>query len=745
MKERQIIPIAELNIEQARKELSFLERDISYHDDLYYYHSEPQIPDYEYDELKKRCDAIARAFPDLARPEDPNGPLNKIGAERCGSLFKITHLLPMLSLEKVCTRDDIKKFITKTYRLFHRNVDNSIFFTLEPKIDGVAVDIRYEKGKFVSAALRGNGDDGRDVSAHILSLPSAIPLNLPSKFPDILELRCEIYITKNDFLALNDEMIALKRKPYANPRNTASAVFRCLNPTHLIRYLNLFVYGLGYTSDIFAENHYEMLQTIRDLGFPVNDKIRQTNTLKGIMSYYSEMQSIRSSLPYDIDGVVYKVDDFFLQKQLGVRKRSPRWMISHKFHGLTARTRLLDIDIQIGRTGIISPVARLEPVSLGGVIITNATLHNEDYIKGLDASGKLIREGRDIRVGDTVIVTRAGDVIPRVVDVIIDERPLDAQVFSFPSSCPICNSRVVRDLNMKTRKVVAAHRCTGGILCSAQQLEYLKHFVSLNAFDIAGLGEKQLDFFFKSEDPDISIKIPADIFTLQRRQQTATKKLENISGFGYVSVSNLYDAINKRRNISLQRFIFSLGIRCVGIEIAGSLAKYYLSYQNLEKEINNIIANANANANDAYFPLKKVPLVGDIAAQAIIEFYQNSACVHATEELLKEVTPSISNSRDKNYLVSIFKNKKIAFTGTLKTIKRHKAKEYVEQLGAVVSNTISRQTDMIIVGDNPGSKLNEASRLGVRIIDEKQFISSLEEYAETLLQAKSQLKIWRKK
>ncbi|XCD68877.1 NAD-dependent DNA ligase LigA [Candidatus Liberibacter asiaticus] len=725
MKKRQLIPIEALSIEQARKELSSLEQEISYHDDCYYQYSKPIILDSEYDALKRRCDAIAHAFPDLARSEDPNGPLNKIGGEMNLSLFKVTHSIPTLSLEKIWNIEDLRKFITRIYRFWQKKDDNSIFFTLEPKIDGTMITIRYEKGKFVYAALRGDGHSGEDVSACIRAIPT-IPRVLSLNIPEIIEVRGEVYISKNDFLALNDEMIAVGRKPYANPRNAASGILRRLNPTDITRYLNFFVHGLGKTSEIFAKGQYEMLQKMRCLGFPVNNGVRQANTFHGIVSYYNEMKSIRSTLPYDIDGLVYKVDEFSLQKQLGERARSPRWMISHKFAEKQASTRLLDIDIQIGRTGILTPVARLEPVNIGGALITNATLHNEDYIKGLDASGKVMRGGRDIRVGDRVLVKRAGEVIPKVVDIIVNERHPDAQPFSFPSFCPICQSRVVRDLNPKTGKLVAAHRCTGGLACSAQQLERLKHFVSRDAFNIEGLGKQQLDFFFKSEDPAFSIRIPADIFTLQRRQQTSTTKIENILGFGDVSVTNLYDSINKRRNISLERFIFSLGIRHVGAEIARSLAKYYLSYQNFAQEINNIIAHNN----DDWLSLIRVPLVGDIIAQAIVEFYQNPRNICAVEALLKEVSPSIG--RHEKNVSSEIENKKLVFTGTLQKIQRHKSQEYVTQLGAVVSAILSRKTDIIIVGDNPGSKLEKAQQLGVKIMNEEQFLFLLQQYNTTL-------------
>ncbi|RPD37122.1 NAD-dependent DNA ligase LigA [Candidatus Liberibacter solanacearum] len=726
MANRKFIPIEELSLEQAKKELSFLQHEISYHDDLYYQHSQSKILDFEYDQLKERCDSIARAFPEFASLADSNGPLNKIGGEKNLSLFKITHSPPMRSLEKGWKIENINNFMTKIYRDLKKDCDNSIVFTLEPKIDGASLSIRYEQGKFVHAALRGDGYIGEDVSANI-SMMSIIPQVLSFKVPEIFEVRGEVYISKKDFFVLNEEIMTTKKKLYATPRNAVSGLLRSLNPTSksiVSRYLKFFVHGIGTISEEFADGQYEMLQKMRALGFPVNERIQQAHTLEGIISYYDETALIRYSLPYDIDGVVYKVDSFTLQQQLGERSRSPIWAISHKFSDKAFSTRLLGIDIQIGRTGILTPIARFESINIGGVFVSNATLHNENYIKGLDSFGKIIRGGRDIRIGDMILVKRSGDVIPKVADVImIEERPIDSQMFSFPSSCPVCQSQVVRAVNPKTGKLGSSHYCTGGLMCPAQQLEYLKYFVSRDAFNIEGLGEKQLDFFFKSEDPSFSIRIPADIFTLQHRQQTSFKKLENIPGFAHVSVTNLYDAINKRRNISLQRFIFSLGIHHVGIEIARSLAQFYRSYQNFETEIKNILDKKN----DADVSLKKVALVGDMVAQSIIAFYQNPDNNRAVAALLNEISLSVWDSQEDNSRNSILANKRVVFTGTLQTITRHQAQEAVKQLGAITSSTISHKTHIVVVGDNAGSKLNKARQLGIEIMNEEQFLSLIPE------------------
>ncbi|MBL0849127.1 MAG: NAD-dependent DNA ligase LigA [Candidatus Liberibacter ctenarytainae] len=718
----QLIPIEELTIEQAKKELASIELNLAYHDNLYYQHSNPQISDSEYDQLKRRCEDIARHFPSLARPENPNWPLNRVGGERNLPLFKITHSLLMPQMIKIKTEEGVRHFMLTIYRQLKKEFNNSIAFTLEPKIDGASISIRYEKGQLVHAALRGDGYIGEDISVNIRAIKVIPEILPPSQVPEIFEVRGEIYIAKSDFLLLNKEMKDAKKNIYSNPRNTASGLLRHLDlQVTKSRRLKFFAHGLGMVSEKFAEGQYDMLGKLRDLGFPVIERFQKSYTLESILSYYHETESIRGMLDYDIDGVVYKVDRFSLQEQLGVSSPRSRWSISHKFPGRKARTRLIDIDIQIGRTGILTPVARLDPVNIGGVFIANATLHNEDYIKGYGVSGKIIREGRDIRIGDTVVVKRAGDVIPKIVDIILQKRPANAEVFSFPDVCPICQSRAVRYVNPQTGRIESARYCTGWFICPAQQLERLKHFVSRGAFNIEGLGQQQLDFFFKSDDPSLKIRVPADIFTLQSRQELSTIKLEHISGFGQKSVENLYNSINTRRDVSLHRFIFSLGIRHVGIEIARSLAKYYHSYQNFEETIKNILHKIGDDRSS----LTRAPLVGAVIAESIIEFYQNLGNNRAIEELLREIKLPIIQDQGGYSTSSVLYNKVLVFTGTLQKIARDQAREAVCQLGAHVSSTVSKKTDIVVVGMNPGSKLNKAQQLGIDIMYEDDFLSLL--------------------
>ncbi|MBY7649468.1 MAG: DNA ligase (NAD(+)) LigA [Candidatus Liberibacter europaeus] len=716
------IPIKNLTIDQAKKEFSSLACDISYHNKLYYQDSSPIISDAEYDQLFQRYESIAHAFPELADFEDANIHLKKVGGDPFLPLFAKKHSVPLQSLKKCYTEDEVHNFIAKIYRQLKKEFDSSIAFTLEPKIDGASVVLRYEYGKFVHAITRGDGNKGDNLCAI-----STIPLVLPSKVPDLLEIRGEVYMDKSDFLAMNEEIIASGGKPYANPRNTVSGFLSCLDPKITVsRRMKFFVHGLVMSSEQFADGQYEMLEKIRDFGFPINERIQSSYTLDDILSYYHETESIRSSLDYDIDGIVYKVDSFFLQKQLGLRSTTPRWAISHKFSSKQACTRLLDIDIQIGRTGILTPVARLEPINLGGVFITNATLHNEDYIKGYNSSGKIIREGRDIRIGDMVVLKRAGDVIPKVEDVIIQDRPSDLPVFSFPSICPTCKSDAVRYVHPKTGRIDSARRCTGTFVCPTQQLEHLKHFVSRHVFNIEGLGKEQLRFFFNSEDPSLSIKVPADIFTLESRQKNSVSSLQNIPGFAQVRVENLYNAINKRREISLYRFIFSLGIRHVGIEIAKSLAQHYQSYDNFAKEIRNIIDN-NIDSDTS---LKQVSLIGDVILDSIVNFYQNDGNNRAIEALLREISitsdAGIYQAKDKAK-TSPFLGKVLVFTGSLQ-MSRDNAKESVEKLGAEVSNIVSKKTHLVVVGINPGSKLDKARQLSIEIMYEDEFLSLLKEY-----------------
>src|SRR5690606_25162253 len=458
-----------------------------------------------------------------------------------------------LSLGNAFSDEDVQDFVGSVYRFLGQLPDNSIAFTAEPKIDGLSMSIRYENGILVRAATRGDGTTGENVTANVLTI-NEIPKRLPKGVPDVVEVRGEVYMAKRDFLALNEQLAAQGKQTFVNPRNTAAGSLRQLDAKVTSgRKLRFFAYAWGEMSEMPADTQMGFVEKLKSWGFPVNPLTKCLSSVEEIIAHYRAIGLERPKLDYDIDGVVYKVDRLDLQNRLGFRSRSPRWAIAHKFPAEQAFTILRGIDIQVGRTGSLTPVARLEPITVGGVVVTNATLHNEDYIKGLGQSGQPIREGRDIRIGDTVIVQRAGDVIPQIVDVVLEKRPVDSIPYEFPHECPVCKSHAVRE------EGEAVRRCTGGLVCSAQVVERIRHFVSRNAFDIEGLGEKQVEFFFNADDPSLSIRSPADIFTLQKRQQTSLRKLEKIEGFGPVSVRKLYDAIDARREIALSRFLYALG------------------------------------------------------------------------------------------------------------------------------------------------------------------------------------------
>ncbi|MBA5724397.1 NAD-dependent DNA ligase LigA [Candidatus Liberibacter sp.] len=706
-KKHKALPVKDLTHEQAKEEVPRLINEIVYHDDLYYRKSDPKIFDFEYDELRDRYDDFKVLFPSLIPPDSL---LNGVGKERQNSLYDIQHSAFMNRLKKARTEDHIRRFVEGVYRKLQIPFDNrSIAFTVEPKIDGIAVAIHYEKRKLIHALMRGDGLQGQNIIATVNAI-SEIPRILPpdGEVPDIFEVRGEIYIATSAFETLNEQRISAGEKPYATPRNLASGLCQNMNSKSNTakRYLQFFPYGLGKTSEKFADSQYEMIKKLADLGFPSMKLLQRFNAIEDILLHYGQVKLVRSSLDYEIDGLVYKVDNLCLQEKLGSGSSYPYWSIAHKFSGKNVHTRILDIDIQVGRTGILTPVARLEPVNIDGVVITNVTLYNEDYITGLD-----------IRIGDMAVVQRAGDVIPRVVDVVRTDRPADAQVFSFPSLCPVCQSPAIRNVNPKTGKVDSARRCTGDIACSAQGLEKLKHFVSRQAFDIDYLGAKQLSFFFQSEDPCLWIRNPASIFTLERRQQDAYVRLEDLPNFGKISVKNLYDAINKRRQIALSRFIFSLGIRHVGMWTAKLLAEKYRSYRNFEHAVAH---------NDK--GLWEIAGIGDVIVKSMIAFYQNSHNTRIVEALLKEVTPETLEDDKPSITDSILAGKKVVLTGALEKITREEATGFIERLGAKVLTSVSQETDIVIVGTKPGSKFSKAQKLGIEIMDGSQFLDLFQKF-----------------
>ncbi|MGE6740744.1 NAD-dependent DNA ligase LigA [Allorhizobium pseudoryzae] len=705
-----------LSAEDAQAELAWLSAEIARHDLLYHQGDQPEISDADYDALKRRNDAIEARFPQLVREDSPS---QRVGAAPASAFQQITHSRPMLSLDNTFSDADVADFVGSVYRFLGRLPDGSIAFTAEPKIDGLSMSIRYENGRMVSAATRGDGTTGENVTANIRTIRE-IPQQLPPGVPAVVEVRGEVYMAKSDFLALNAQMEADGKQTYVNPRNTASGSLRQLDPkVTASRKLRFFAYAWGEMSEMPAATQMGMVECFERWGFPVNPLMKRLSSVEEILAHYHEIGLLRPDLDYDIDGVVYKVDELALQERLGFRSRSPRWATAHKFPAEQAFTTVEAIDIQVGRTGALTPVARLTPITVGGVVVTNATLHNEDYIKGIGNSGDRIRpEDHDIRVGDTVIVQRAGDVIPQVLDVVLEKRPAEALAYTFPKKCPVCGSHAVRERNEKTGRLDSVTRCTGGFVCRAQAVEHLKHFVSRNAYDIEGLGSKQIDFFFEAEDPSLQIRTAPDIFTLKKRQEASTlTKLENIEGFGKVSVKKLFDAIDNRREIALNRFIFALGIRHVGETTAKLLARAYGTYEAFE----SAMQQAASFSGEAWEELNAIEGIGEIMARAIVEFFKEPRNVEVISRLLQEVTPQAMEQIAASG--SPVAGKTVVFTGSLEKFTRDEAKARAESLGAKVSGSVSKKTDILVAGPGAGSKLDKARELGIQTLDEDEWLA----------------------
>ena len=711
-----MIAVEDLSEEQARAELEWLAAEIARHDALYHGKDRPEISDADYDALKRRNDAIEARFPALIRPDSPS---RRVGAAPSVTFAQVVHARPMLSLDNTFSDEDVADFVASVYRFLGRLPDDSIAFTAEPKIDGLSMSIRYENGRLVTAATRGDGTTGENVTANILTIQE-IPRQLPAGAPGVVEVRGEVYMAKSAFLALTAQMEAEGKPLYVNPRNTASGSLRQLDPkVTASRKLKFFAYAWGEMSDMPADTQMGMVEKFREWGFPVNPLMKRLTSTAEVLDHYRQIGLIRADLDYDIDGVVYKVDRLDLQERLGFRSRSPRWATAHKFPAEQAFTTVEAIDIQVGRTGALTPVARLEPITVGGVVVTNATLHNADYIKGIGNSGERIRpDDHDIRVGDTVIVQRAGDVIPQVLDVVLEKRPAEAVPYAFPTKCPVCGSHAVREKNEKTGKLDSVTRCTGGFVCSAQAKEHIKHFVSRNAFDIEGLGTKQVDFFFEAEDPAIQIRTAPDIFTLKRRQEASPLvKLENIEGFGRVSVRKLFDAIDARREIALHRLIFALGIRHVGETTAKLLARSYGSYGAFAEAMKA----AAPMIGDAWNELNAIDGIGEVVAASIVEFFKEPRNLEVVDRLLQEVTPIDAEAPVLSG--SPVAGKTVVFTGSLEKFTRDEAKARAESLGAKVAGSVSKKTDYVVAGADAGSKLAKAQELGVAVLTEDEWLA----------------------
>ncbi|MBX4866853.1 NAD-dependent DNA ligase LigA [Rhizobium bangladeshense] len=704
-----------LTIEEAAAELERLAREIAHHDALYHGKDRPEISDADYDALKRRNDALEERFPELIREDSPS---RRVGAAPSVTFSPVVHARPMLSLDNTFSQEDVQDFVASVYRFLGRLPDQSIAFTAEPKIDGLSMSIRYENGRLTTAATRGDGTTGENVTANIRTI-AEIPQELPKGVPAVVEIRGEVYMAKSDFLALNRQMEAEGKQTYVNPRNTAAGSLRQLDAkVTASRKLKFFAYAWGEMSEMPEDTQFGMVQTFKEWGFPVNPLMKRLNSVADILSHYDEIGLKRPDLDYDIDGVVYKVDSLELQQRLGFRSRSPRWATAHKFPAEQAFTEVEKIEIQVGRTGALTPVARLKPITVGGVVVTNATLHNEDYIKGIGNSGERIRpEEHDIREGDTVIVQRAGDVIPQILDVVLEKRAANAKAYEFPRTCPVCGSHAVREVNEKTGKMDSVRRCTGGFICRAQATEHLKHFVSRNAFDIEGLGSKQVDFFFENEDPSLQIRTAPDIFTLEKRQAHSLSKLENIDGFGKVSVGKLYAAINERRSIALHRFIYALGIRHVGETTAKLLARSYGTYEAFA----TAMQEATPLSGDAWNDLNAIEGIGEVVARAMVEFYKEPRNIEVIGRLLEEVTPA--EAEQPTTSGSPVAGKTVVFTGSLEKFTRDEAKARAESLGAKVAGSVSKKTDFVVAGPGAGSKLDKARELGVQTMDEDEWLA----------------------
>ncbi len=708
MSESEPNPIADLTPRQAKAEHKRLAAQVEAADIAYHQNDAPTLDDASYDALRRRLVALEEAVPEL-KAGSVSG---KVGARPAGKFAKIRHRVPMLSLDNAFSDEAVAEFVQRVHRFLGRKDDEPIAFTAEPKIDGLSLSLRYEKGALVHAATRGDGEEGEDVTVNARTI-AEIPKTLAGPdVPEVAEVRGEVYLGHADFAGINERQREKGLTEFANPRNAAAGSLRQLDASITAsRPLRFFAYAWGEMPVLPAQTQFGVVEAFGRWGFRTNPLMARCETVEALLERYRLIESRRASLGYDIDGVVYKVDDLALQARLGFVSRAPRWAIAHKFPAELATTVLEAIEIQVGRTGALSPVARLRPVTVGGVVVTNATLHNEDYIRGFDSKGERIREGEppDIRVGDTVTVKRAGDVIPRVAAVDLDKRPADAKPYVFPTLCPACQSHATREMNPRSGKEDAVRRCTGGLICPAQAVERLKHFVSRDALDIDGLGDKQIEFFHA--DPDLPVKEPADIFTLAERDGANLKKLKDKEGFGAQSVAKLFAAIEDRRTPPLNRFIFGLGIRHIGETNARLLARHYGSFE--------AIRSAGVAATDEASPerqeLDSIDGVGPTVVEALTQFFGEPHNQELLDRLLAQVTPQPLEAVASASPVA---GKIVVFTGALERMTRDEAKAMAERLGAKVAGSVSSKTDLLVAGPGAGSKLKDAAKHGVEVIDE---------------------------
>ena len=680
----------------------------------YYNNDEPIMSDSEYDKLVSEYRNFAKKYPLL---NIDHSILDGVGVKPVSKLKKVRHLKPMLSLSNIFDSENLSDFDSRIKRFLNLGSSQEIEYVIEPKIDGVSLSLIYEEGKLVRASTRGDGLEGEDVTKNALVI-SEIPKTLKSSashWPDIMEVRGEIYITKDDFLGLNAQQENKNSKIFANPRNAAAGSLRQLNPEITMeRPLKFFAYSLGFVSKIKYISQKEFLEALLEYGFKVNALNREVIGIKALEDYYQNILETRADLEYDIDGLVYKVNSFNLQSRLGDRSNNPRWAVAHKFPAEEAYTIIEDIEIQVGRTGALSPVARLKPVNVGGVIVANATLHNEDYIRGFDTNGNVIRGGKDLRVGDHVKIFRAGDVIPKIEDVDTSKRNICSKRYIFPRDCPACGSKAVKEEDD------AVWRCSGELICDEQLKGKIKHFVSKSALNIEGLGEKIIDQFY-----DLGwVRHPYQVFLLESLLEDGdNSKLSNLSGWGELSSKNLFTSINEKRKISLEKFIFALGIRHIGENTAQLLAEYFKSFENLSNAV-SLASGAHLNED---LEIYNVDGVGSKTVDSLVRFFKlESGNSSNLNRLLREV--EILNYTTFNSISSELTDQTVVFTGNLTNQTRSEAKAHAERLGAKVATSVSKKTNFLISGQASGSKLKKAQELGVQILSEEEWLSVIAKY-----------------
>ena len=693
--------VDKLDEKAAAAELKRLGKELKKFDVLYYEKDSSEIPDASYDRLRRRLEDIEKRFPQLVQPDSPS---QKVGSAPSERFAKVEHKVPMLSLRNAFDEEDVKEFLASIRNFLGLGEEDSIAMTAEPKIDGVSVSLRYEAGKFVRGATRGDGREGEDISEnlrHIKGVPEKLTAR---KCPGVVEVRGEVYMDRNDFLKFNERQEKAGEKVFANPRNAASGSLRQLDASITAkRPLGFFAYGWGEMSDLPWPTQSKALETLKAWGFKIAPA-QSCSSLDEMFEAYGKLESERATLPYEVDGVVYKIDRLDWRERLGTVSRSPRWAIAHKLPAEEVETVIEGIDIQVGRTGTLTPVARLNPVHVSGVTVSNVTIHNEDEIAR-----------KDIRIGDSVIVRRAGEVIPQIVSVIKDKRPKGAKPFAFPRRCPECDAEALREMNVGSGEESVARRCVAGLTCPAQALERLVHFVSRNAFDIEGLGRRSLEMFFKEG----IIRHPDDIFTLEERDGDGHTPLAEREDWGEKSARNLFDSINSRREISIERFLFALGIRHIGEATARLLALHYGSLKKLRTALESIsVEKGKVQGGASWDDLLAIDGVSAVLAEPLVLFFSEEHNRNVVEGLLKKVKVLDAEAPGGE---SPLRGKTIVFTGKLVEVTRAEAKARAQMLGAKVVGAVSGGVDFVVAGEAGGSKLKRAKELGVEIISEEEW------------------------